>query len=147
MWKKAAESISNANDIRKTLYDKKYKTIVYKANKKVKLNSPATKPGSTTKLYIRNDIWKGPYTIKKVFKNGYVQLDIGKNKTYVVHQNRIKKAEEVWENSKKCEDKTETKTNTNKQVQFNNEIEDIAQENPRNGSNYNLRKKPRKQYN
>ena len=118
---------------------------MYKANEKVRLNSLATKPGTTTKL--RNDIWKGPHTIKKVFKNGNVQLDIGKNKTYVVHQNRIKKAEEVRENSKTVEDKTETKTNKNKQVQFNDEIEFIAQEKPRNASNYNLRKKPRKQYN
>jgi hypothetical protein len=76
------------------LNDKKYKTNENKANKtiknknKVRLNSTATKP------------WKGPCTIKKVFKNGNVQLDIGKNKKYVVHQNRIIKAEGVrlkWE--------------------------------------------------
>jgi hypothetical protein len=42
MWKKAAQSISKVNDKRKTLYDKKYKTMECKANEKVTLNSPST---------------------------------------------------------------------------------------------------------
>ena len=77
----------------------------------------ATKPGLKYKL--RSDIWAGQYQVLGKLPNGNLKLHTHKKMPYIVHPNRVKPAEPLFEQSK---NETKTKKLSRLKVSFNNEL-------------------------
>jgi hypothetical protein len=104
VWNKARLAIVKAAAIQKTRYDGKYPEYNFQVGEKVRLHWPVTPVGLVKKL--RKDIYRGPYEILEVHKNGNVLINMD-NKPYLTHSNRIKPAEKERDSTDKLDSSTE----------------------------------------
>ena len=100
-----------------TKYDDKYKSKEINIGHYVRLHMLATKPGLKYKL--RSDIWAGQYQVLGKLPNGNLKLHTHKKMPYIVHPNRVKPAEPLFEQFK---NETKTKKMSRLKVSFNNEL-------------------------
>jgi hypothetical protein len=81
------ENLRKACFQQKSNYDKRAKTKHYNVGDLVWLWTPSRRRGISPKL---QRFWKGPYAVVKHISNVLYRLKIGKEKTAVVHFNRLK---------------------------------------------------------
>jgi hypothetical protein len=95
-WNRARERIQFVNDARKKKFRQLYKKKIIEIGDSVRLDAPATKLGIKAK--IRGDLWSGPFKVIGKLPNGNLKLNINKSKSYIVHPDRVKPAEILFQN-------------------------------------------------
>lgn len=95
-WEEAKSQIDKINKTRKDKFDRNLPRKEIKIGDSIRLHLPAFKAGLKDKL--RGNRWSDIYKVVGKSKNGNLKIKIPGKRIYITHPNRIKLAEQSYEN-------------------------------------------------